>query len=89
MDLQYICLLFIYIFHSHPFLYCKAYYNNINNNNIIFYYTPVAKHAVSYMNANARMGALLTNTVYTKLEETKSCKCVASSRASTHLPSAA
>ena len=35
------------------------------------------------------MGALLTNTVYTKLEETKSCKCVASPRASPHLPGAA
>ena len=33
MDLQYICLLSIFIFHSHPFLYCKAYNNNNNNNN--------------------------------------------------------
>ena len=30
-------------------------------------YTPVAKHAVSYMNAKSTYGSLLTNTVYTKL----------------------
>ena len=28
-------------------------------------YTPVAKHAVSYMNAKCTYGSLLTNTVYT------------------------
>ena len=30
-------------------------------------YTPVAKHAVSYMNEKCTYGSLLTNTVYTKL----------------------
>ena len=37
-------------------------------------YIPVAKHAVSYMNGIYVWE--LTNTVYTKLEETKSRKCV-------------
>ena len=36
-------------------------------------YTPVAKHAVSYMNAKCTYGSLLTNTVYTKLSRVFLC----------------